>query len=97
MPGLRRAGVSERCPSCGAIIPSAPLTPRQRECWLFIVEYIDAHGVSPTYQQIGEALGGRGLTTVFGHVHQLEAKGFLQVTWGAPRGIQVLRLPAARS
>ena len=33
------------------------LTPRQRQIWDFLVDYVDQHGYPPTVRETGEAVG----------------------------------------
>ena len=54
------------------------LTPRQRQVLDVIRDLIRAKGYSPTYQEIGDAMGGLSKTSVFEHVNALVEKGFVE-------------------
>jgi repressor LexA len=76
-------------------MPLPPLTKRQREIVDFFQSYVRAHAISPTLEEIAQAMGVNKVT-VFGHVAELERKGVLRRT---ARGIsRALKLaPSARS
>jgi len=59
-----------------------PLTPRQREIYAFIADYLRTHYVAPTLREIGAALGLSSLATVSAHLRALSAKGYLVRTSG---------------
>ncbi len=68
---------------------TAPLTRRQRDILDFFVSYSDEHGISPTLEEIASKLGVNKVT-VFGHVAELERKGFLsRSARGVSRGLQI--------
>ena len=54
----------------------APLTRRQREILSFYEEYIAVEGISPTFEEVAQGFGVNKVT-IFGHVKELERKGFL--------------------
>lgn len=54
-----------------------PLTRRQREILDFLSAYLDAHGISPTLEEIAQHFGVNRVT-VFGHVSELERKGVIR-------------------
>lgn len=56
------------------------LTPRQREVLEIIRAHKREHGVTPTYEEIGDKLGGLSKTSVFEHVEALIRKGHLRRT-----------------
>jgi repressor LexA len=67
----------------------APLTRRQRDILDFFEAYSGKHGISPTLEEIAGALGVNKVT-VFGHVAELERKGFLsRSARGVSRGLQI--------
>lgn len=66
------------------------LTRRQHECLTFIGEYTDAHGYSPSYDEIKEALGLSNKSGVHRLVHGLHRRGFLALFNGQARSIVVL-------
>jgi repressor LexA len=63
---------------------------RQRQILDFIAQYIQKFGVSPTLQQIADAIGVSSLATVHEHLNNLEEKGVLRRYKGKIRGIEVL-------
>lgn len=67
----------------------ATLTRRQRDILDFFEAYSGKHGISPTLEEIAGALGVNKVT-VFGHVAELERKGFLaRSARGVSRGLQM--------
>ena len=64
-----------------------PLTRRQSEILAYIKDYVSQQGISPTLEEIAHAFGVSRVT-IFGHVGELEDKGFLRrPTRGISRGI----------
>lgn len=64
-----------------------PLTRRQSEILSHIRDYVAQNGISPTLEEIAHAFGVSRVT-IFGHVGELEDKGFLErPTRGISRGI----------
>ena len=57
------------------------LTHRQKEVYAFLKNYIDRHGVAPTYEVIRHHFGFRSYNAVFKHLKQLEARGYLTSHW----------------
>jgi len=66
------------------------LTKRQRQVYDFIAEFVQTNGYSPSFEEIGEALGLSSLATVHKHVTNLEEKGFLRRDYNRSRSIDVL-------
>ena len=76
-------------------MPLPPLTKRQRQIVDFFQEYLRRHSISPTLEEIAQAMGVNKVT-VFGHVAELERKGVLKKT--APGISRSLKLsPAVRA
>lgn len=70
--------------------PLPPLTRRQREILDFFESYTKRKGLSPTLEEIAQALGVNKVT-VFGHVAELEKKGVItRSKRGVSRGLQVV-------
>src|ERR1039458_9946174 len=69
------------------------LTKRQREIYDFIAEFVQSNGYSPSFEEIGAALGLSSLATVHKHINNLEAKKFLRRDYNRSRSIDVLPLP----
>jgi len=63
---------------------------RQRQILDFVNQYIQKFGVSPTLQQIADAIGVSSLATVHEHLANLEKKGILRRYRGKVRGIEIL-------
>jgi len=63
---------------------------RQRQILDFISQYIQKFGVSPTLQQIADAISVSSLATVHEHLNNLEKKGVLRRYKGKIRGIEIL-------
>lgn len=60
-------------------MPLPPLTKRQRQIVDFFQGYVRDHAISPTLEEIAQAMGVNKVT-VFGHVAELERKGVLKKT-----------------
>ena len=69
------------------------LTRRQRDMLVFIVEYSDREGVSPSYQEIQEGTGLTSLSRVHHLIGALVQRGWLSKLDGKPRSLTVLRRP----
>ena len=54
------------------------ITRRQREVYDFLERFINEHGYSPSFEEIGEGLGLSSLATVHKHISNLESKGLLK-------------------
>jgi repressor LexA len=70
------------------------LTPRQQELLDFIRNHAARHGRPPTRHEIASAFGYASVNAVTGHLRALAAKGAIELTPGAARGI---RLPSTAS
>ncbi len=57
----------------------------------FVYDFIDRHGYSPSYMEIGAALGLSSLATIHKHVHNLAEEGLL--TLDGPRRYRRITLP----
>ncbi len=68
------------------------ITRRQREVYDFLQRFVDEHGYSPSYQEIGDGLGLSSLATVHKHVTNLEEKGLLKRDYNRSRSIDVLKI-----
>jgi len=62
---------------------------RQRDILEFIQEFIKKHGYSPTFFEIGKALGLSSPATVHEHLRVLEAKGVIRRNANEMRSIEV--------
>ncbi len=66
------------------------ITRRQREVYDFISQFVDSNGYSPSFEEIGEALGLSSLATVHKHISNLESKGLLKRDYNRSRSIDVV-------
>src|SRR5579872_7414435 len=66
------------------------ITKRQREAYDFIHDFVQQHGYSPSFEEIGAGLGLSSLATVHKHVSNLERKGLLKRDYNRSRSIDVL-------
>lgn len=57
----------------------------------FIVRYISEHGYSPTFQEIGSAVGLSSKSSVSGHIKKMLKTGMIETDaeFGVPRAIRV--------
>ena len=69
------------------------LTKRQRQIYDFIAEFVQSNGYSPSFEEIGAALGLSSLATVHKHINNLEAKKMLRRDYNRSRSIDLLPLP----
>ncbi len=68
-----------------------PLTKRQRQILDFLASFHAEHGMSPTLEEIAAEFGVNKVT-IFGHVAELERKGFLTRSQkGISRGLRLVR------
>jgi repressor LexA len=66
------------------------LTKRQREMYDFIAQFVQEHGYSPSFEEIGEGMKLSSLATVHKHVTNLEKKGLLKRDYNRSRSIDLL-------
>jgi repressor LexA len=71
------------------------LTPRQYECWRFLASYARAHGYSPSFEEIAEAMGLASKSNVHRLLQALEQRGFIRRIPGLQRAIEIIRTPDA--
>jgi len=69
------------------------LTKRQRQMYDFIAEFVQNNGYSPSFEEIGAAMGLSSLATVHKHINNLEAKKLLRRDYNRSRSIDILPLP----
>jgi repressor LexA len=72
------------------------LSPRQQEIFEFIRTSLDQRGVSPSYREIGGALGIGSTNAVSDHIKALVRKGYIERVGGrgAPRSIRLTEAAA---
>lgn len=64
---------------------------RKEEILGFIITYIQEHGYSPSYKEIGEGVGLKSMSSVYSHVNKMLQTGMLETDAGesAPRALRV--------
>jgi repressor LexA len=67
------------------------LTRRQKQVYDFLAGFVEKHGYSPSFEEIGEGLGLSSLATVHKHVSNLEEKGLLKRDYNRSRSIDLLK------
>jgi len=66
------------------------ITKRQREVYDFIHDFVQQHGYSPSFEEIGTGLNLSSLATVHKHISNLERKGLLKRDYNRSRSIDLL-------
>jgi repressor LexA len=66
------------------------LTRRQKQVYDFLAHFVEEHGYSPSFEEIGDGLGLSSLATVHKHVSNLEQKGLLKRDYNRSRSIDLL-------
>ncbi len=69
------------------------LTKRQKQVLDVLQRFINAHGYSPSFEEIAKALKLSSLATVHKHIGTLERKGFIRRGYNQSRSIDVVALP----
>src|SRR5271157_1519989 len=67
------------------------LTRRQKQVYDFLAQFVDEHGYSPSFEEIGDGLGLSSLATVHKHISNLERKGLLKRDYNCSRSIDLLK------
>src|SRR5205823_6918308 len=65
------------------------ITKRQRQVYDYISNFVQSHGYSPSFEEIGEGLGLSSLATVHKHISNLEKKGLLKRDYNRSRSIDI--------
>lgn len=71
------------------------LTAKQHELLHFIQERLDASGISPSFEEMKEALGLKSKSGIHRLISALEERGFLRRLPNRARALEVLKLPDA--
>ena len=66
------------------------LTPKQKKVLDFIQKYQKKNGFAPSQQEIAKHFGFNSLGTVQNYLTRLEKHGWIQKSWNARRGTQIL-------
>jgi len=69
------------------------LTKRQKQALDVLQRFINAHGYSPSFEEIAKALKLSSLATVHKHIATLEKKGFIRRGYNQSRSIDVVAVP----
>ena len=72
-----------------------PLSVKEKSVLEFLEEYMRAHGVSPTYQEICKHFGFASFNSVQRYLKQLEVKGYIQLPWANQKRAITLLKPAS--
>ena len=67
------------------------MTPAMREAYDFICTFISDKGYSPTYKEIGEAIGVKNKSGVHRIVNALQDRGYISILASRPRSIEITR------
>ncbi len=67
------------------------LTRRQKQVYDFLAGFVEEHGYSPSFEEIGEGLGLSSLATVHKHISNLEEKGLLKRDYNRSRSIDLVK------
>lgn len=71
------------------------LTAKQQELLVFIQQRLDASGISPSFEEMKEALGLKSKSGIHRLISALEERGFLHRLPNRARALEVTRLPEA--
>lgn len=71
------------------------LTAKQQELLIFIQQRLDAGGISPSFEEMKEALGLKSKSGIHRLISALEERGFLRRLPNRARALEVTRLPEA--
>jgi repressor LexA len=66
------------------------LTKRQKEILDYVESFLDAHGYSPSFEEIAGFFGYRSLATVHEHLSNLEDKGYIRKNYNESRSIELV-------
>lgn len=65
------------------------LSKRQSEILNFVKNFVKDYDYSPSYREIGDALGISSPATIHQHIQTLKSKGFLNLDPSAPRSLEL--------
>ncbi len=71
------------------------LTRRQKQVLDFLVGFINRRGYSPSFEEVGDAMGLSSLATVHKHMQTLEKKGFIRRSYNQSRSVEVVAVPGS--
>lgn len=67
------------------------MTPRMREVYDFVDAFIRQNGFSPSYEEIGEAVGVGSRSTIHRVIKALAERGHIRMLKGRSRSIEIVR------
>lgn len=73
------------------------LTAKQHELLHFIQQKLDASGISPSFEEMKEALGLKSKSGIHRLISALEERGFLRRLPNRARALEVLKIPEGKS
>ena len=73
------------------------LTAKQRELLLFIDQRLKANGISPSFDEMREALDLKSKSGVHRLISALEERGFIRRLANRARALEILKLPEVQS
>ena len=65
------------------------LTKRQKDVLDFIVDFVEEHGYSPSYEELAHGLKLASLATVHKHIQALESRNYLRRLFNQSRSLEV--------
>lgn len=71
------------------------LTSKQRDLLVFIHSRLQESGVSPSFEEMKEAIGLRSKSGIHRLVNALEERGFIRRLAGRARALEIIKLPSA--
>jgi repressor LexA len=77
----------------GEVNGNMALTKRQKEVLDLLVNFLNKHGYSPSFEEIAKLLKLHSLATVHKHITTLEKKGYIRRGYNQSRSIEVQHLP----
>jgi repressor LexA len=69
------------------------LTKRQKQVLDCLVSFINQHGFSPSFEEIGRELELSSLASVHKHLQTLERKGYIRRGYNQSRSVEVIAVP----
>ena len=67
----------------------AILYTKERQLLDFLTQFIRRYGFAPTLQEMADGVGVKAIATVHEHLRNLEAKGYVKMTTGTKRGLEL--------
>ena len=71
------------------------LTRRQKQVLDFLMGFINKHGYSPSFEEIGKGLKLSSLATVHKHLQTLSKKGFVRRGYNQSRSLEIVAVPGS--